>query len=40
MIKTKVSVKIGYDIAHNLKDHLQGEIPSWGHVLIHLKPNE
>ncbi len=40
MVDGEVSVKIGHDIAHDLKDHLQSEIPSLGHVLIHIEPNE
>lgn len=40
IVNSEISVKIGHDIAHNLKDYLQQEIPSLGHVLIHIEPNE
>ncbi len=33
-----LSVKVGHDIAHQLKDTLQREIPEIGHVLIHIEP--
>ncbi|PRP67058.1 cation diffusion facilitator family transporter [Nonlabens agnitus] len=35
-----ISVKSGHDIAHDLLDHLRNEIPSLGHVLIHVEPFE
>ncbi|KQC34199.1 cobalt-zinc-cadmium resistance protein [Nonlabens sp. YIK11] len=35
-----ISVKSGHDIAHDLKDYLRKEIPSLGHVLIHVEPFE
>ncbi|PWG06136.1 cation diffusion facilitator family transporter [Polaribacter aquimarinus] len=35
-----ISVKDGHDIAHKLKDHLRNEIPSLGHVLIHIEPDK
>jgi cation diffusion facilitator family transporter len=34
-----VSVKIGHDIAHLLKDTLREKMPQLGHVLIHIEPN-
>ena len=34
-----ISVKKGHDIAHQLKDHLQNEIPNVGNVLIHIEPD-
>jgi len=40
IVDGKISVKKGHDIAHRLKDHLRAEIPSIGHVLIHIEPNE
>jgi len=40
IVEGKISVKIGHDIAHNLKDYLRKEIPNLGHVLIHIEPNE
>jgi phage terminase large subunit-like protein len=33
-------VEEGHHIAHELKDHLRAEIPSLGHVLIHVEPHE
>jgi divalent metal cation (Fe/Co/Zn/Cd) transporter len=33
------SVKVGHDIAHNLKDTLRKELMELGHVLIHIEPN-
>ncbi len=36
----QISVKLGHEIAHDLKDHLRNEIPSLGHVLIHIEPDE
>lgn len=39
IVDGKISVKEGHDIAHRLKDHLRAEIPSIGHVLIHIEPN-
>jgi cation diffusion facilitator family transporter len=35
-----ISVKIGHDIAHNLKDYLLAEIPNIGNVFIHVEPNK
>ena len=40
MVDGEISVKIGHDIAHELKDYLRNEIPSLGHVLIHVEPGE
>tara|TARA_R110002051_G_scaffold126663_1_gene200289 strand:- start:1028 stop:1897 length:870 start_codon:yes stop_codon:yes gene_type:complete len=39
IVDGKISVKVGHDIAHNLKDYLRKEIPNLGHVLIHVEPN-
>ena len=36
----EISVKEGHEIAHCLKDYLRQEIPSLGHVLIHIEPND
>ena len=33
-VNADITVKQGHDIAHNLKDYLQKEIPELGHVLI------
>ncbi|WP_299523531.1 cation diffusion facilitator family transporter [uncultured Lutibacter sp.] len=40
IVNWKISVKEGHEIAHCLKDYLRQEIPSLGHVLIHIEPNE
>jgi cation diffusion facilitator family transporter len=38
VVDAKISVKLGHDIAHKLKDTLRNEIPQLGHVLIHVEP--
>jgi cation diffusion facilitator family transporter len=38
-VEGTISVKAGHDIAHDLKDTLRAQIPSLGHVLIHIEPN-
>ncbi len=40
VVDANITVKIGHDLAHNLKDTLRAEIPSLGHVLIHIEPNQ
>tara|TARA_R110000796_G_scaffold35017_3_gene90163 strand:- start:143737 stop:144612 length:876 start_codon:yes stop_codon:yes gene_type:complete len=40
IVDGKISVKVGHDIAHKLKDYLRNELPNLGHVLIHIEPNE
>ena len=40
IVDGEISVKEGHDIAHNLKDYLQNEIPNLGHVLIHIEPDK
>ena len=40
IVNGEISVKIGHDISHNLKDYLRQEIPSLGHVLIHIEPKD
>ncbi len=40
IVDGKISVEKGHWIAHDLKDYLRKEIPSLGHVLIHIEPNE
>lgn len=37
-VDANITVKIGHDIAHKLKDTLRKEIPQLGHVLIHIEP--
>jgi divalent metal cation (Fe/Co/Zn/Cd) transporter len=37
-VDQNLSVKVGHDIAHQLKDTLRREIPQLGHVLIHIEP--
>lgn len=39
IVDADISVKEGHHIAHNLKDHLRIKIPSLGHVLIHIEPD-
>ncbi len=39
IVNSEISVKVGHDIAHKLKDHLRNKIPNLGHVLIHIEPN-
>jgi len=39
IVDKNISVKIGHDLAHKLKDTLRNEIPQLGHVLIHIEPN-
>lgn len=38
LVNSEISVKLGHDIAHDLKDYLRNEIPNLGHVLIHIEP--
>lgn len=40
IVDGNISVKLGHDISHNLKDYLREQIPNLGHVLIHIEPNE
>jgi len=40
IVNSEISVKVGHDIAHKLKDYLQTEIPNLGHILIHIEPND
>lgn len=40
IVNGEISVKQGHDIAHQLKDYLQKELPNLGHVLIHIEPDE
>lgn len=39
IVNGEISVKLGHDIAHKLKDHLRKEIPNLGHILIHIEPS-
>jgi len=39
VVDANITVKLGHDIAHKLKDTLRSEIPSLGHVLIHIEPS-
>ena len=39
VVDASITVKVGHDIAHKLKDTLRSEISSLGHVLIHIEPN-
>jgi cation diffusion facilitator family transporter len=38
-VQADITVKHGHEIAHNLKDTLQNEIPQLGQVLIHIEPS-
>ncbi len=38
IVDGNISVKEGHDLSHRLKDHLRKELPSLGHVLIHIEP--
>jgi cation diffusion facilitator family transporter len=38
-VEGTITVREGHDIAHDLKDTLRAQIPSLGHVLIHIEPN-
>ena len=40
IVDGEATVREGHHIAHELKDHLRAEIPSLGHVLIHVEPHE
>jgi divalent metal cation (Fe/Co/Zn/Cd) transporter len=40
IVDATISVKEGHNLAHQLKDYLQSEIPSLGHILIHIEPQE
>ena len=39
IVDGEITVKEGHDISHQLKDYLRKEIPSLGHILIHVEPN-
>lgn len=39
IVAGEMSVKMGHDISHELKDYLKENIPNLGHVLIHIEPN-
>ena len=39
IVNGEISVKEGHDLAHKLKDTLRSEIPTLGHVLIHIEPH-
>ena len=38
-VEGTITVREGHDIAYDLKDTLRAQIPSLGHVLIHVEPN-
>jgi cation diffusion facilitator family transporter len=40
LVDSNITVKVGHDIAHNLKEHLIKELPQVADVLIHIEPNE
>lgn len=39
IVDGEISVKVGHDISHDLKDYLRDKISNLGHVLIHIEPN-
>lgn len=40
LVDANITVKVGHDLSHKLKDTLRRKIPQLGHVLIHIEPNE
>lgn len=40
IVDSNISVKVGHELSHQLKDRLHLEIPQLGQVLIHVEPNE
>jgi cation diffusion facilitator family transporter len=40
IVDANITVKLGHEIAHTLKDTLRKDIPQLGHVLIHIEPSE
>ena len=38
LVDADLTVKVGHDISHELKDTLQQELPELGNVLIHIEP--
>ena len=40
IVDSKITVKEGHDIAHNLKDYLKNKISQLADVLIHVEPDE
>jgi len=40
VVRGDITVKRGHELAHNLKDILQNEIPQLGYILIHIQPSE
>ncbi len=40
IVHSEISVKVGHDITHKLKDYLRKEIPNIGCVIIHIEPND
>ncbi len=40
IVHSEISVKVGHDISHKLKDYLRDQIPNLGHILIHIEPND
>jgi cation diffusion facilitator family transporter len=39
IVDANITVKLGHEIAHTLKDTLRKDIPQLGHVLIHIEPS-
>lgn len=40
LVNGDIPVTEGHRISHELKDHLEDQIPNLGHVLIHIEPSE
>lgn len=40
IVDSEISVKLGHDISHQLKDYLRKEIPTLAHILIHIEPSK
>ncbi len=40
VVDAQVSVKVGHDLSHELKDFLKRELPELGQVLIHIEPSK
>lgn len=38
-VDANITVREGHDLSHKLKDHLQEQIPTLGHILIHIEPD-
>lgn len=39
IVDGKITVKVGHEISHQLKDYLHDKMPNLGEILIHIEPN-